>query len=324
MTAGASRPTLAGGGRPCATMLASLVLGLALIASAIAPGDVRAQAREQVREHRSYGSGDPEAKLMLYYSSALAFSPLGAPLALGGDAAMGRVASTRSRVEAAVELSYVPPLSEAQRTATGDKPQATNLAPLFARPRLAVRLPGNVALEASWIPPVRVFDVKANVVSGALARPFASGRLAFVPRVSFLAGQVEGPITCNAETAREEGADLQVYYAFVCHGNDSEDRFEPLHVGGELLVAPASWARRWRPYVGVGARYESTEFDIGVIRGDGTRDPDHPVLEVSTTRAFGTAGVSWEGLARTRFAAELYYAPGSVFTVRALGGIRVW
>ena len=268
---------------------------------------------------------------MIYYSSALAFSPLGIsasmPASSGGAGAMpvaNGVGLREPRFELAVELSYVPPLSEAQRTASGDKPQATNLAPLFARPRASVRLPAGVTLEASWIPPVRVFDVKANVVSAALTRGYAAGRLAIVPRLSFLVGRVEGPITCNAETAEDEGPDLEVYYAFVCHGNDSKDHFEPLHFAGELLLAPAAPRRRWQPYVGLGARYERTEFDIGVIKGDGTRDLDHPVLEVRTTRAFGSAGVSWLAAARTRFAAELYYAPGSLLTVRALGGIRLW
>ena len=71
-------------------------------------------------------------------------------------------------------------------------------------------------------------------------------------------------------------------------------------------------------------RGERTRFDIGVIRDDGSRDLDNPILEVKTTRAYGTAGASWVGLPRTRLSGELFYAPGSVFTVRASAGVHLW
>lgn len=283
--------------------------GVALVAASAAGG--------QERERRSYGAGDGEGKLMLYYSSALAFSPL-------GTAASGPSNRRRFGLEVGAELSYVPQLSARQRTVSSDKPQATNLAPAFGRPRIAVTTPGQLVVEASWIPPVRVFDVKANVASAAISRSFAAARLALIPRLSILGGRVEGPITCNAETARDGGTDLQTYYAFVCHGNDSRDFFEPFHAAGEVLIAPRTSSGPWRPYASIGARYEKTEFDIGVLRSDGSRDTEHPVLEISTTRAYGTAGVSWLASARSRVAFELYYAPGSVFTARVLAGVRPW
>ncbi|HUQ83580.1 MAG TPA: hypothetical protein VM076_20680, partial [Gemmatimonadaceae bacterium] len=161
----------------------------------------------QERRIEQYGAGSPEGKLMLYYSSTVAFSPLGsgpglerpAPIAASGVRAP-------SRVELAVEVSYLPALSAEQRTAGSDKPEATNLAPVFARPRLSARLPGSLGLELSWIPPVRVFDVKANLVAGALSRAFVlPGRVRLVPRASFLSGRVEGPITCNRETSTTSG-----------------------------------------------------------------------------------------------------------------------
>lgn len=279
----------------------------------------------QGRELRRYGPGAPEAKLMLYYSSAVAFSPLGVPLGVGGRSVMAAASSgTAPRFEAAMELSYLPPLSSEQRSAGSDKPESTNLAPVFARPRVGARLPGGVALELSWIPPVRVFDIKANLFAGAISRSFvAPVGLRIVPRASFLAGRVEGPITCNRDTATKGSAALATYFSFVCFGNDSRDFFQPRHVSGEVLVARGSTSGRWQPYVSAGGRAERTRFDIGVIRRDGTRDPDEPVLEVKTTRAYGTAGASWFGLARTRLAAELYYAPGSAITVRALAGVHV-
>lgn len=280
---------------------------------------VPALLQAQARELEKYGAGSPEGKLMLYYSSTVAFSSLGATHTLTDPTGARRV------LEGAVELSYLPPLSAEQRTAGSDKPEATNLAPVFLRPRVSVRLPADAVLELSWIPPMRVFDVKANLYAGALSRSFAlTPGIRVVPRVAFLAGRVEGPITCNRETADDGGAPLATYYTAVCYGNDSNDFFEPRHLSGELLVTRSHGLGRWHPYVSAGARSERTRFDVGVIRRDGTRDTDQPILEVTTTRAYGTLGGSWFGLPRTRLAGELYYAPGSVFTVRGLAGVRLW
>ena len=313
---GASHGALWWGGRS-GPIIGCLVVALAALGM---PDHVAAQARELGR----YGSGAPEAKLMLYYSSTVAFSPVGVPFGATHPPAIA-AGRTSPRVEAAVELSYLPRLSAEQRTVAFDKPEATNLAPLFARPRLGARLPGALVLELSWIPPVRLFDVKPNLFASAVSRSFdVASRVRLIPRVSFLTGRVEGPITCNRETLSDRGAALATYFEFVCYGNNSRDFFEPNHVSGELLVTRSSASGRWEPYVSAGARAERTRFDIGVIRPDGSRDPDQPVLEVKTTRGYGTAGASWLGIRRTRLAAELYYAPGSTVTARALAGVHLW
>ena len=313
--AASGRRTRRGRAGPIIRCLAAVALGAA------AGTPLAAQGRELER----YGAGAPEAKLMLYYSSTVAFSPLGIPY--GVERAFGTAAGARPlpRFAAAVEVSYLPELSLEQRTTGSDKPEATNLAPLFPRPRLGVALPGGVGLELSWIPPVRVFDVKANLVGAAVSRSFALARsVRVIPRASVLVGRVEGPITCNRETAEEGDAALATYFSLVCYGNDSRDYFEPRHVSGEIMIAPMRTSARWQPYVSAGARNERTRFDVGVVRRDGTRDPDQPILEVRTTRAFGAAGASWFGLPRTRLTGELYYAPGSAFTGRVLAGVRLW
>jgi hypothetical protein len=319
--AGAGRLGAAAVMRSTAMKKGGMIVRLCVLVAAL-PLTLHAQARELER----YAAGSPEAKLMLFYSSTVAFSPIGVPFGVEHSSAMA-VASRRSpsRFELSVEVSYLPPLSAEQRTAGSDKPESTNLAPVFARPRLGARLPGGFGLEMSWIPPVRVFDVKANLFAGAISRSYGlPARVRLVPRVSVLGGRVEGPITCNRETADDGNAALATYFSFVCHGNDSRDYFEPRHVAGELIVARASRTGRWQPYITAGARAERTRFDVGVIRQDGSRDLDEPVLEVKTTRAYGAAGASWFGIPRARLAAELYYAPGSAFTARGLAGVRLW
>jgi hypothetical protein len=171
-----------------------------------------------------------------------------------------------------------------------------------------------------------VFDVKANVFAAALSRAFVVGSgVRLTPRLSVLGGRVEGPITCNRDTAYNSGDDaLVTYYTFVCYNNNSRDFFDPRHIAGELIVARPLANGRWEPYLSAGARAERTRFDVGVIRPDGSRDQDNPVLQVKTTRPYGAVGASWVAVPRTRLAAEVYYAPGSVLTVRALAGVHVW
>ena len=153
---------------------------------------------------------------------------------------------------------------------------------MFVRPRVGARLPGGFGLELSWIPPFRVFDVKANLLAGAISRSFATSLgVRVVPRASFLTGRVEGPITCNRETATEGDCRTRARTSRSCAtATTVRDFFEPSHVSGELLFARTSTSGRWQPYASAGARAERTRFDVGVIRADGARDPDQPILEV--------------------------------------------
>jgi hypothetical protein len=277
--------------------------------AALSPAAAAAQGR--TTETRSFQEG--QGRLMAFYSAALTFSPVGAPRRIGPG-----------RIGAALELGYIPQLSEEQRR-VGDKPEATNLAPVLPRPRLYVGLPAGMMLEASWLPPVRVFDVKPNVVSLALQGPSAATRAVRVtPRLAFTAGTIEGAITCS-EDLEDGGADLQEYYALVCYDRASEDHFEPRHVLGEVIGSLTAPRAGLVPYAGVGVRYDRTRLDIRVMKpvsGDRREpDPDQPILELRTTRPYLVAGASLARAGRLGGAGELFYAPGSLFTVRLLGSV---
>jgi hypothetical protein len=262
------------------------------------------------------GADDPEGRLMSYYSSTLAFSPLGGALGLVA-------AETRTSAAVGLELSLVPRLSSAQRSVIGDKPEATNLAPMFARPRATLALGHGVSFEGSWIPPVRTFGVRANIGALALSLPAARWRgFSLAPRLSVLAGKVRGVITCDPAMGGR-GQALATYYALVCHGHASDDWFEPRHASAEAVFWRAMRGGAVRPYLAAGVRHERTRFDIGVIRGDGSRDADEPVLAMRATRGYATAGVAWRG-GRPLGAAEVYWAPGSLVTARVMGGVRLW
>ena len=270
----------------------------------------------QERRVQRHDVADPEGRLIAYYSSVLAFSPVGAPRAL-----------PPWTLEVGGEATYVPPLSESQRRSSSDKPQATNLAPLLPRPRIGLALPGEVQVEGSWVPPVRVFGVKANLVSLALSRVLMTpGPLRLSGRVVGLTGTVRGPITCGDALRDSAEPDLQFYYQAICNGRESDDTFMPRQLSGELLATQsvaAMLSGRLSPYAGVGVRAERTRFDIGVITDDGSREPDHPILELRAVRPYGMLGASWSARDRMRASGELFWAPGSVFTVRASAAFRI-
>jgi hypothetical protein len=283
------------------------------MAAAAAPAHPQSQPGS--REVKRYEFDAPEGRLMAFYSSAVAFSPisLGTPVTpvAPGDIAVG------------VELSYIPYLTVAQRSTGADKPEASNLAPAFPRPRALFGLRGGVLLEAAWIPPIKLFDVKASLFGLALARPIPTRRgVTITPRLSVLGGYVEGPITCNEETAQDGDADLQFYYEVICYGNDSRDRFEPRHLSWDVVAAFDRFGSV-RPYVAAGARWEGTRFDVGVILPDGSRDRDQPILEVSGVRPYLAAGAGWRPVGQAGVSAEVFYAPGSLVTGRVFAAWRV-
>ncbi len=294
------------------------IRALTLVVVIAASGDAQTygngvppRAGTRIVEQHPWSSS--EGRLMAYYSAALAFSPVGSP----------RVANARG-ASIGLELSWLPALSEAQRSAGFSKAQSTNLAPVVPRPRVSVGLPAGFTLEGSWIPPIRAFGVTANLVSGAIARSFETGgSFTLTPRIAGTIGSVKGPITCNDDLRKRGGGDA-IYYTYICHGTESEDSFEPNALSGELIASRSFRRGALAPYAGVGVRVERDRFDVGVRFPDGTADPNHAILELDLTRGYGFAGATWAGPRRSALSAELFYAPGSLVTGRVQASLRLF
>ena len=292
-----------------------------------------ALAAQRVVERHPWN--DADGRLMGYYSAALAFSPAAAP----------EPAPRAYALRLGLELSLIPPLSEENRTGGFSKTESTNLAPVLPRPRASLTLPGGVVAEGSWVPPVHLFAVTANLGALALSRTIAGvGPLSLTPRLALSAGTVTGAVTCNHDLFDRGGGD-SLYFEKVCHGRESRDQFRPRAASLELTAAPRAsggtwWGGRLRPYAGAGVRAERTRFDVGVRGYDGSLDPSYPSIELRVTRGYGFAGATWlaggsaDGatgrgsagrdalrLRAMRFSAELFYAPGSLVTVRTQGSL---
>jgi hypothetical protein len=134
---------------------------------------------------------------------------------------------------------------------------------------------------------------------------------------------VKGAITCYEDLGHGT-PDQQEYYEFICNGNKSDDHYLPRHLMAELVAARPLGGGPLVPYAGLGVRRDHSRFDVGVVTDDGTRDPEHPILELRATRGYAFAGATWTVARRLGASGELFYAPGSVFTVRLQGSVRVY
>ena len=84
----------------------------------------------------------------------------------------------------------------------GLKEEDLNKTPLFVRPRLTVGLPADFSLTVAYVPPVRAFGVKSNLLAVALDRPLWRGeRWTLGGRLYGQLGTAEGSFTCTAEDA---------------------------------------------------------------------------------------------------------------------------
>lgn len=252
---------------------------------------------------------DPEGRIMAFYSAALAFTSIFAPR------------SGQGGLEAGLELSYMPPLSREQRSAGFSKTESTNLMPILPRPRVAMTLPWATRIEASYVPPVPAFGVKASLLSVALSHLVMERQsVRLSARVAGSSALVRGPITCN-KAINDEGPGERLFFDRVCHGYESEDEFHAPALSAELLASGVGGGAII-PYGGLGVRTEKTRFIVGVKTFSGSPDPNHPVLEMSVTRPYGMVGATWAWSVRSSLGGEIFYAPGSLVTIRLLGARR--
>jgi hypothetical protein len=249
-----------------------------------------------------------EARTMASFDVPLAFSSAAAPT---------RAPSGRVRV--GLELSYLPNVDPAVATPTTcrpDKHAPENTDLLFAapRPRIAVTLPGGFALEASWIPPIRMGDVKANIVGVAVSRvtPLGAGSVLLELRAHGSFGVIKAPITCDDAALQDAGS--------PCYqGTRSNDEFKPNVMG---IAAALGWSvgHGIRPYAGVGYNHLAPRFQVNFTNQFDVVDRQR--VRVDLDRGILFAGASWMRQ-RLELSGELYSAPVDAVTVRVVARVRV-
>ena len=278
------------------------VLGLALLAAAT-------PAAAQLNDTCTPGKQSNEARTMAIFDVPLAFSNAAAP-----------ALRPAGRLQVGIELSYLPKVDAAVATPTvcrPDKHGPENTDLLFAapRPRAWLGLPGGFVLEASWIPPIRMSEVRANVVGVALSRvtDLKSHGLVLDFRAHASAGVVKAPITCDDAALQDAGS--------PCYqGTRSNDAFKPNILG---LSAALGWGLggTLRPYAGAGYNHLAPRFQVNFTNQFDVVDRRHVVVDLDRLVLF--AGVSWSASRRLDFSGELYSAPVDAVTGRVTGRVRL-
>ncbi len=261
------------------------------------------------------GANSNEARLLAFYSVPIAFSALDAP--------MRRAAGS---VEFSAEVSPVPTADPAIEHASecydASAKQHSRLTSVFARPRIAVTLPYGLAIEASYIPPVRIGDAHPHLGSAAISEtaplhafgPFGSA--AVMVRAHGTVGRVRGPITCSASALQQSAPDS------ACYGNNpSNDSFHPTMFGVEAVVGASSRGGRFEFFAGSGITWLRPRFQVGFTHLDGVSDSTR--VEVNLQRWAILAGATVHLPKSFALTSEVYSVPKDVTTWRAALSYRI-
>ena len=238
------------------------------------------------------GPHSNEARTLASFLVPLAFSPAAAP-------------ELAPKFGIAVEASSIPGVDRVTATPTtcrpGKGPENTDLAPAYPRPRLLLPLPGELGLELSWIPPVRINGVRANLFGLSLEKSF--GRpdgvlLAFRGHTTF--GSLRAPITCANDALADPSSE--------CFGGQrSDDRFKPNILGVDVRLGGPLAQGRLRPYGGVGYNRLRPRFQVHFVNRFGALDQRRVEVDLQRVALFG--GVTWAVGPRLGVTGELYTVP---------------
>jgi hypothetical protein len=283
------------------------VIGVAIVLSiaAVRPG-LAAECR--VPENSN------EAKLLAFYSAPISFSPASAPehaepwtFRLGGEG--GPIPSPDSAIQR----------SGACFT---KKSENTGLSPFFGRPRLTLTLPAGFAVEASYLPPIKIRDAEPNLGSAAISwvkriRMASTGNSTDIMfRLHGTAGQVRGPITCPSKSLQ------QTDVTRPCFGTKpSLDTFKPTMAGLEGILSTAAWDGRLALYAGGGENFLRPRFQVGFTDGLGSVDSTLIVVNLSRITMFG--GLTAQITGALDLSAQVYDVRQDGITFRFGGGYRL-
>ena len=245
------------------------------------------------------GPSSNEAKTLAIFSVPLAFGPTTAPEVLSG-------------FWVGLEGAYLPKVDPATATPTicrpGEGPLNTDLIFALPRPRIGLPLPFGLALQASWIPPVPINGVKANLFGLSVGKSFGKldGLVAAI-RAHGTFGSIQGPITCNDAALADPVSEC-------FQGTRSDDKYSPNIFGADVSLGWTMAGGKLRPYVGGGYNRLEPRFQVNFTNQFGMVDSTR--IEVNLNRGVVFGGATWQLADRLGVAAEVYAAPADAVTAR--------
>ena len=254
-----------------------------------------------------------EAKLFGFYAVPLAFSTAVQP---------DQLRPWQFRVS--IEVTPLPAADATTRTTacrSASKSETTNLASIFPRPRVAMGLPFDLEVEASYVPPLQVKDAKANLLGLAVAWTrrvaiVAGASVIAQARVHTLIGSVEGPIVCGRDA-------LQANNTQECWGKTvSNDKFTPNVSGAELTGAVD--LGDYAVYLTAGVNSLRPEFQVNFQPGAGYVTPLPPTdrslvtLKERLNRFALGGGATWRMFRHVDLTGQIYTSPDDISITRIL------
>ncbi len=260
------------------------------------------------------GKESNEARLPAFYSAPIAFSPASAPEYQPPWA-----------FRIGVEGGLIPdPDPQIQKPGACSLNRAENieLSRFFARPRLALALPGHFAIEAAYVPPIRINESEPNLGSLAISKTLRIRRedmgnpTTAMVRLHGTAGRVSGPISCPKKSLQQTNA------AQSCFGTTpSKDTFRPTMFSLEGILSTAAYDGRMGFYGGAGVTFLRPRFQSGFT--DGLGSIDNTRVEADLTRGVILGGVSLQASTVLDLSAQVYSVRRDVTTLRFGAGYHM-
>ena len=195
----------------------------------------------------------------------------------------------------------------------GKPAENVNLMSVLPRPRVLFATQDGVTVEASWIPPIPVNGVKANVFGFAVARTVSAGPGVLSMRAAATLGEIRAPISCTEEQIAVDPGDPE---ATECAGGDepSSDHYKPNSFSLDLTYGWLFSGGKFRPYVGGGANFLRPRFQVDFVDRFGARQDQK--VEANMTRPALFAGATLAPSDKVGITGEYYADPGTAWTAR--------
>lgn len=214
---------------------------------------------------------------------AKTFAILSVPIAFSG----GVAPSLPHGIVFGIEAASIPTVDTISAMPTacrpGKGPENANPVPGVLRPRISIAVSGFI-VEASWIPPITVKGVKANLFGLAVERPIVlpKGWILGV-RVHAVLGALHAPVVCDQDAVLDSTSECD-------RGAISNDRWAPNIHGVEAVLATPPGPIRL--HGGFGFSRLQPRFQVDFTNSAGSRD--RRKVEVNLQRAAVLGGVTYQ------------------------------
>jgi hypothetical protein len=266
---------------------------LAFVLAASLSCNSGAQAPPVIHNDENLASTRPEAWAMNYIAASTLMTAFGETPALPAW-----------HWGAALDLGYIPRLSEAQQRVgfNGIKLEDLNRSPVFGRLRVILGLPGEFVAAIGYTPPLSIYGTQPlDLVAFSIARRIVEVDSFTLSMQAFgQHGRAQGDITCPARLASVTDPEQN---PFGCRA-PSNDHIKLNYYGIELTSA---WnADAWHAHASIGAARTELAVQVDAFTFN---VHDRSLLEARGSWPFATIGASRDLNPQWNVGLEVLYVP---------------